>query len=501
MSNRITRAIKRHLQVSAKYTLLGPAPGIKLKRFPKTKNTYNNQTFTFLNREKTFTNGINWNFDEYGKLWTYHLNYLDCLVQKDIDHKEAIDLLLKYIQQEDQQLDGHEPYPTSLRLINCIKLLSQENIKDSHIDSWIGKQAILLQNNLEYHLLGNHLLENGFALLFAAFHLRDMSLYQTSSMIILQELDEQILTDGAHFELSPMYHMIIFSRVLDAINLVSSNDSFDDILLQTLKDKGVMMLTWLENMMVNGKLPMVNDSYDLNEQEIQRTINYANDLGLFRHDIPLGNSGYRMIRKSDYSLLFDIGNIGPDYIPGHAHADSLQFLLWARQKEMIVDTGVSTYERNEVRQGERSTSAHNTIVVEEVNSSEVWSSFRVGARAKILDVIETTDSIEASHDGYQYFGAVHQRKITCYDHEIVITDKIMSVKKYRSKSYLHFHPNARPVLKNNKIWTEDFVISFQDEQHIELLPYQFASSYGKTIPAVKAIISFSDILNTRIQIH
>jgi len=497
----MTRIIKKHLQLSAKYTVLDPAPGVKLIQFPKTKNTQNKQSFTFLNKEKSFTNEIDWNFSEYGKLWTYHLNYLECLIQKDITPNKAIDLLLNYIKEEDQLIDGCEPYPTSLRLMNCIKFLSQQKIKDSHIDSWIGKQAILLQNNLEYHLLGNHLLENGFALLFAAFHLRDISLYQTASKIVLQELDEQILTDGAHFELSPMYHMIIFSRVLDAINLVSSNDSFDDSLLQTLKDKAVLMLTWLENMMVYGKLPMVNDSYDVSEHDIQENISYANDLGIFRYDVPLGNSGYRMIRKSDYTLLFDIGNIGPDYIPGHAHADSLQFLLWARQKEIVVDTGVSTYERNEHRHDERSTSAHNTVVVEGLNSSEVWASFRVGSRAKVFDVIETKDSIEASHDGYEYMGIIHQRSLRHLDREINIIDEIVSSQKHHSKSYLHFHPNVRPILKNNRIWTEECVISFDDAQQIKLVPYQYASSFNTTIPAIKAIISFSHTLSTKIRIH
>ena len=32
---------------------------------------------------------------------------------------------------------------------------------------------------------------------------------------LLKELDRQILDDGAHFELSPMYHCIILSKILD----------------------------------------------------------------------------------------------------------------------------------------------------------------------------------------------------------------------------------------------------------------------------------------------
>jgi len=476
------------------------AAGVKLQNFPKTKSSYSNDTFTFLHKTKSFTNGIDWNFDEYGKLWTYHLNYLECLLQGNIELRKAKKLLYEYIEQYDQLIDGCEPYPTSLRLIHTIKFLSEQKIKDIKIDTWIGKQAILLQNNLEYHLMGNHLLENGFALLFSSFHLRDVSLYRTAVNLILTELDEQILEDGAHFELSPMYHMIIFSRIIDSINLISSNDSFDDSLLKTLKDKAVMMISWIENMMVNGMLPRVNDSYDMDENEIQETINYANEFGIYRQDIPLGKSGYRMIRNADYTLLFDIGNIGPDYIPGHAHADSLQFLLWVRNKELLTETGVSTYERNDIRQAERSTAAHNTVTVNDVDSSEVWASFRVGERAKVFDIKEGHDSIEASHNGYQYLNVTHHRKIEYKEKTIIIIDTIESSHTYELKSYLHFHPDIQAVLKDDRIWTNDCVISFQDYKHLELSSYQYASNYDKTIPATRAVISFYDTLTTKIEI-
>lgn len=476
------------------------APGITLQKFPKTKNSYSDHTFTFLNRDKSFTNGIDWNFNEYGKLWTYHLNYLECLIQDNIDAREAKRLLYDHIEQDDQIIDGKEPYPTSLRLIHTIKFLSEQEIRDIQIDTWIGKQAILLQNNLEYHLMGNHLLENGFALLFSSFHLKDVSMYRSASEILLKELNEQILDDGAHFELSPMYHLIVFSRVLDSINLVSSNDSFDDSLLKTLKDKAVMMLSWLENMMVNGMLPLVNDSYNLDANEIQEIINYANEFGIYRQVIPLGKSGYRVFRKTDYTLLFDIGNIGPDYIPGHAHADSLQFLLWIRNKEFITETGVSTYERNDVRQSERSTSAHNTVTVNGENSSEVWAAFRVGGRAKTFDVMESTESIEASHDGYQHLNATHNRKIDLQEKKITIIDSIESSQKHVLKSHLHFHPDSKPILKEDRIWSGGCVISFQNFNEVKLSSYQYAISYNKTIPALLAIISFDSTLTTTIEI-
>ncbi len=42
---------------------------------------------------------------------------------------------------------------------------------------------------------------------------------ETGLSIYARELPEQILDDGAHFELSPMYHAIILEDLLDLINV------------------------------------------------------------------------------------------------------------------------------------------------------------------------------------------------------------------------------------------------------------------------------------------
>src|SRR5690606_30037047 len=104
----------------------------------------------------------------------------------------------------------------------------------------------ILYHNLEYHLLGNHLLENGFSLFFAAYYFKDDKLYKKSFKILKIELKEQILSDGAHFELSPMYHQILLHRLLDCVNLVLLNPYKDNDLIAFLKEKAIMMLSWLQ---------------------------------------------------------------------------------------------------------------------------------------------------------------------------------------------------------------------------------------------------------------
>ena len=69
---------------------------------------------------------------------------------------------------------------------------------------------------------------------------------------------------------------------------------------------------------------------------------YAENLKILSRKIQLSASGYRKFTNDSYELFIDVGEVGPTYQPGHAHADSLSFLL-KTDKPFIVDTGLSTY--------------------------------------------------------------------------------------------------------------------------------------------------------------
>ena len=190
-------------------------------------------TFNLLNISHSFKKEINWNYNNHGKLWTYNLNYFDFLNQNNLVKEDALFLINDFIQKKDSVIDGNEPYPISLRCINWVKFLSKYKIQNSQIDNVLYNDFVFLTKNLEYHLLGNHLLENAFSLLFGSYYFQDLNLYRTSKKLIEKELAEQLLNDGAHFELSPMYHQILFFRLLDCINLIKLNKTWivDDFVI------------------------------------------------------------------------------------------------------------------------------------------------------------------------------------------------------------------------------------------------------------------------------
>ena len=115
-------------------------------------------SFTFLNISHSFSDKINWNINQFGKLWTYNLNYFDFLNQENISKETGLQLIQDFIKNDALLKDGKEPYPISLRGINWVKFLSNNQVKDELINNTLYFHYCILFKNLEYHLLGNHLL-------------------------------------------------------------------------------------------------------------------------------------------------------------------------------------------------------------------------------------------------------------------------------------------------------------------------------------------------------
>jgi uncharacterized heparinase superfamily protein len=399
--------------------------------------------------------------------------------------------------------DNWSSYTISLRTIAWIKvfLFIKNSLDNDFKEKFVNSlyiQLNYLSTHLELDIRGNHLLENGFGLLFGAYFLNDEKLYKTAKKILIPELKEQILPDGAHFELSPMYHQLMLYRVLDCYNLVKKNNHFDQELLSFFKEKAELMLGWLEQMTFkNGDIPLLNDSAFNINPTTQELIEYANRLGLQPKKKELNESGYRKIIQKNYELIADIGHIGPDYIPGHAHSDTLSFVLYVKNLPFIIDTGISTYNPTERRQIERSTSSHNTVQVGDYDQSEVWSSFRVARRAYPNILQDTNEIIEADLD-YATISANHKRKFQCLEGEIIIKDEVKA--NHLAKAYLHFHPDVQVTLNKNIVLTNLGQVIVENATKIEIENYQYAPEFNKLIPAKRVIITFSKQIKTIIQI-
>ena len=464
-------------------------------------------SFSFLNLEKTFfEEALNWSFVDYGMLWTYNLNYFDWLHQPGMSKEQGLETLRQFYgtPAEKNPIILH-PYPTSLRIISTAKFISKWDIKEDWLYHAVVSDLKFLNGRLEYHLLANHLLENAFALYIGGLITDQKEITKKGKKLLIRELSEQVLDDGMHYERSPMYHLIILERLLDAHNFAKA---VGDDLEPVLKSYAVKMTGLALNWKDLDRIPMMQDSaYDI-ALSVSDVLEYSKRL--LEQDYPsksndLMDSGYRRLDSGNFTLFANVGPISPSYQPGHAHADELNFELFYSGAPLIVDTGVSTYEKNDRRLLERSTSSHN-CVVSGTNSSDVWSGFRVGRRANVKIGADDDQKLTAEHNG---FGTITSRTFdSAVTGQITLTDELIyqsTSKGYYGKGFLHFHPdvhleqiNEATFLVNNQI-----EFSFKGDKYnpmiIELEEYNYAKGYNRLLNAT--VISYSIFEKTIIQIR
>lgn len=398
--------------------------------------SFDNDRFCFLNLEAEYGG---WCDRSKGMLWAYNLNYMDWINQREANMTTSLNWIDKFISEINTNDIGTDPYPTALRIINWVKFFSshQENISDRHLSS-LYSQILHLENNIEYHLLGNHILEDAFALFIGSNYLRDDRLLKKSTRLLIKELNRQILPDGAHYEQSPMYHCILLDRLLDCVNFDTTDNIF-------LKDVAVKMLGHLENMLWSDRsYPLFNDSaYGIAPMPTE-IFDYAKRLSLEWSPISLGESGYRHLKSRHFDLIVDCGKIRACYQPGHSHADALSYELQVDGANLIVDTGISTYEKNARRQFERGSCAHNTVTVEDRDSSEVWGGFRVGGRSCVKIIEDGTNKVRAQCRGYRD-KHIHKRVFDCKERSVSITDSLTGGVVGISRLYIAPHLKVKKI--------------------------------------------------------
>ena len=203
----------------------------------------------------------------------------------------------------------------------------------------------------------------------------------------------------------------------------------------------------------DGNFTLFNDSAFNGASSVNQLLSYASRIGIplpeerSAKQIHFPDSGYLRRAQGNATIFLDVGPIGPDYIPGHAHADSLGFAMSLGTQRVFVDTGTSAYETGRVRQKERSTSAHNTVEIDNANSSDVWGSFRVARRARSRVITIDDDRVVAEHNGYTRFRdtGIHRREWTFLKDEMRIVDEVGGTGHHKVVSRLHIHPTLNCV--------------------------------------------------------
>lgn len=420
--------------------------------------------FCFLNEAHDLDAMLGWDDPAVEKLWRYNLHYFDTLNAKSAEqqHDQHRHLLARWIRENPPgQGSGWEPYPASLRIVNWIKWALAGNALDAHELDSLATQVRWLSGRLEIHLLGNHLFANAKALVFAGLFFSGPEAekwLKTGLRILTKEIPEQILHDGGQFERSTMYHALALEDLLDLLNLTRAfGNALDDAskAVTTTWSRWIApMHAWLATMShPDRQISFFNDAAFGIAVPAEKLEQYAVRLGYqFPAQLPdgvsrLADSGYVRIQSKDAVALLDVGPIGPDYLPGHAHADTLSFELSLFAQRTFVNSGTSQYGLGAERLRQRSTAAHNTVVINRQNSSEVWSGFRVARRAlpTHLHIAERDDTVtvSCSHDGYRRLAGknIHKRVWIAGPGYLALTDEVTGDFEH-AEARFYLHPDA-----------------------------------------------------------
>lgn len=397
--------------------------------------------FRFLNAEHDVIAPADWNRAEWGKLWLYNLHYFDCLRQSDMPEQVGNAWIARWIAENPPGCgNGWEPYPLSLRIVNWIKWHWRGTGLSTEALNSLAVQIRFLNARLERHLLANHYLANAKALVFAGCFFRGREAAQwlaDGCEIYREQLPEQILADGGHFERSPMYHSIILEDLLDLINIGAP---------LFLEDRVNRMLDWLAVMTgPDGQIALFNDAAFGIAPSPGTLFDYARKLGFtarkpLTESADLPDSGYARLCGGAWTLIGDGAPVGPDYQPGHAHADTLTFELWHHDVRLLIDSGTGEYVDTPLRREQRGSAGHNTVTVDGRNSSEVWGAHRVAARAKVIKRYYDGESFAAEHDGYAPI--IHRREWRVRGETVRITDKLNGRGRHGIDMFWHLAPGS-----------------------------------------------------------
>jgi hypothetical protein len=349
-----------------------------------------------------------------------------------------------------------------------------------------------------YSSPNTHLIGEGTALFIAGLVFQELpraaKWREKGASILVDSMQRQVLQDGVYFELSSYYHCYATDFFLQAVIVARS--------LQLPVPK--WMWTRLEGMIEfvanltrpDGTLPLLGDddggralalasehygSYldgVCNGAVLYNRGDFKHVAGSFKEETlwllgpdawrafndlsaqqpsrlsySCAEAGYFVQRSgwkpTDTHIVFDCGGHGT--ISGHAHADALSISLFSGQTELLVDPATSVYNcAPEWRNFFRSTSAHNTVVVDGADQSLQAGTFKWSKKAesRIIKHLPMADLefIEGEHDGYTRLRTpiTHKRRLLYVRPNYwIIADDLSGHGEHTFDFIYHFAPGSK----------------------------------------------------------
>ncbi|HVZ01505.1 MAG TPA: heparinase II/III family protein [Dongiaceae bacterium] len=286
----------------------------------------------------------------------------------------------------------------------------------------LHRQAAHLGRALGDGLYGAALLKAVITLMLAGLMLpRGERLLVQGRRIFAREISRQLLADGGHVERSPQAMLELLVHLVDLREVFSAaRRPHPDNLQIAIENLASAVLMLCHN---DGHLGAFNDTAEIDPRMVEAALRRAGGRLRALNQLPL--TGFQRMEAGKTVALVDCGAPPRHGLDGHAHAGTLSFELSHDEERVIVNCGAHPWSK-EWQQVQRTTAAHSTMIVDNVNSSmllpprkAVGGGFRMDGIALKPDIVtarreETNGQIwlDLSHNGYEEgFGLIHRRRL------------------------------------------------------------------------------------------
>ncbi|HUX59345.1 MAG TPA: alginate lyase family protein [Bacteroidales bacterium] len=153
--------------------------------------------------------------------------------------------------------------------------------------------------------------------------------------------------------------------------------------------------------------------------------------------------------NDDLYMVYTCGELGVmDQSCVHGNADALSIDVSGYGETLLIDPGRYMYE-GPWRVAFKNTKAHNTIAVDNQDSSELADGWMFKTKAKSIQhcwaATDKFDYVDGSHEGYHRLGdpVTHRRKVCFIKPDFwLILDELTAGDKHTYDQYFHFGPDA-----------------------------------------------------------
>ena len=338
----------------------------------------------------------------------------------------------------------------------------------------LNKQAIHLLTSLEIEIKKDDRIFIPKAIIISSLCFTNMKQKLELGLKILNEIIiQEILIDGMHFSRSPSKHLLFLKNLIDIKNhLGLSGYPIPRNLNATISKMGMVLKFFKIN---NNELAIFNEFNFIDSHQLNEVIKRANT----RQRIPssLNQACFKRISHNKLTFIMDCGSPPKE----KTHAGSLSFEFSYFGEKLVVNSVSPFVNDKKWIEAMRSTAAHSTISIDDVNSSDIFYQKDTETRiAKVwseLLVDKNCYWVNSAHSGYEkIFGIIHNRKIHIDPDNLIIrgqdyiskpTKHLLNIPK---KIFIrfHIHPDVKLnvttskkkvflQLKNNMAW--EFICS------------------------------------------